>query len=1130
MKREAVKTFKQHVLRIPLALFALLVLVGTAAYGQTTSIVGTVSDPTGAVVPSAKITITNMDNGFVRSTTSNSAGSYKAPELPAGRYRVRTEAPGFKAYERTGITLNLNDTVRVDADLQVGEVGQSVTVEANALTVQADTNEISQTITPTQISELATNGRNILQLTALLPGAASQMPDFDSPMAQFQNRSVSFNGQRSEHNSWLIDGGEAYDRGGGGILIVAPSQDAISEFKVMTSNYGADLGQASGGMISMGIKSGTTRFHGGAWEYNRNDAMNAYNAIAKYNKSTKAKLRYNTFGFNAGGPVEFKSAKPKTFFFYNMEWRRDIIGGQIFPNAVPGQYWTGNFTGYSKTINAPSTTDPIMIAKLAADGLTPGQAFPNNTIPSNLLDPNVAALLAAGIFVKPNSVDGTHYSAAAPTTTFYREEAARVDHQFNEKFALMGHFIWDSGTQSNPTPLWSGDSYPTVGSAMIVPSWQGVVHATMNLRPNLLNEAVFNLNGNNIDVALSGVYKLPSGYTVPQYFGANPNKKIPTIGVGGAWGINYDMASWPWSNTWRSYTWKDDLSWTKGTHNLKFGAQYLYTHKNQQIFGNVQGNYQFSGQYSGDSFSDFLLGYASSYNELALQDFVHISNNNYSFYGMDDWRVTRRLTLNLGLRWEGLPHAYDSTNRLSNFYPGLYQATQKPTFLANGSMDPNGPGFTTVSGVPLSTTKFYMNGIGLAGRSGIPQGLIKNTWNTWAPRVGFAYDMFGNEKTILRAGAGIFYERLGGNEEYNMGPNVPFSYSPTANNVYFSKPSVNNQTGAGASTPVFPAGFNVLETNYKNPTTYQFSLGVQQQIHGSAVMTLSYVGNTAAHQGQGRQINTVPLNDPNRLAICGGNCSYTGATVNPDPLRFYPGFSNLIAEETGGNSSYNSLQASIRTQSWKNLTFSASYTYGHAFDIVDGDLFSNMSNPFDANYDRASAGFDRRQILNFTYVYMLPIFEHSSNRAAKTLLGGWTLSGVTLMQAGNPLNIGLGYNNLGLGNAGSNRPNQSAPASNPQTWAQWFDPSVFSKPAPLAFGTARRNSVKGPGRDNWNIDLFKKFQFTERTSLEFRAESFNTWNHTQYTSVNTSFNQGSFGKVTGVADPRVFQLGAKLQF
>ena len=543
---------------------------------------GTVTDPSGAAVPSAKITITNTETGLVRSTTTNTTGSYAARELAIGHYNVRVEAPGFKAYERTGITLNVNDTVRADAALQVGESKESVTVEANAIQVQADTNEVSQTITAAQVSDLATNGRNVIQLATLVPGAAASIPDFDSPMAQNQNRSISFNGQRSDHNNWLINGAEAYDRGGGGILLVSPSQDSLQEFKVMTSNYGADLGQSSGGMITMATKSGSKQFHGGAWEYVRNDAFDAHTFFANLNGQKKPELRYNTFGFNLGGPVPKIGHEKKTFFFYNQEWRRLVQGGEINATSVPAAAKTGDFSYLSSAIKVPQTNDPAEIAKLAGFGLTPGQNFPGNKIPTGLISTNATALLNAGLFPAANAANNLYY-AVNNNVTNYREETARLDHQVGSKLGLMASLIYDNGIQSQAPPLWAGGTYPTAGSTMSVPSWQGVLHATYTISPTLLNEASFSLNGNNLVITDFGLYQKPTGYTVKNFFNANKDNKLPGISIGSPYNVSYTPGWWPWNNTWRSYSWKDDILWTHGSHNMKFGASYMYTHKWQQF-------------------------------------------------------------------------------------------------------------------------------------------------------------------------------------------------------------------------------------------------------------------------------------------------------------------------------------------------------------------------------------------------------------------------------------------------------------------------------------------------------------------------------------------------------------------
>ena len=1127
--------------RISLLVMLGLLLLGTAAYGQgAASLVGTVTDPTGLPVPNAKITVTNTDTGIVRLTSTNAVGSYAAPELPIGHYNVKVELTGFKTSERTGITLNVNDTVRADVALQIGATQESVTVEANALQVQSDTNEVSQTITAAQVADLATNGRNVIQLAALVPGAASNIPDFDTPMAQTQNRAIQFNGQRNDHNNWLINGGEAYDRGGGGILIVSPSQDALQEFKVMTSNYAADLGQSSGGMITMVTKSGAKQFHGSLWEYVRNDAFDANTFFANLNGQHKPELRYNTFGGNIGGPVPKIGHEKKTFFFYNQEWRREVNGSQINASSVPTAARGGDFSyllpangctgGSCVQLKVPQTTDPAETAKLAQYGLTPGGIIPNNVIPSGLIDSNATALLKAGLFPAANAANNLYY-AVTNQLTFYREETFRVDHQIGSKLNLMGSLLYDNGSQTQSPPLWAGGTYATAGSIMAVPSWAGVVHATYTISPTLLNEAAFNYNGNDLNITDFGLYQKPSGYTVPNFFTANKDNKLPGVSIGSPYNISYTPGWWPWYNTWRSWQGKDDVSWTHGKHNMKFGASWMHTHKWQQYQLNAGGQFNFNSAATGNGMADFLMGFASSYSEPASVDFVHISTNNYNLYAMDDWRISNRLTLNLGIRWEGIPHAYDSEQTASNFYPNLYNPAQAATFLPSGALDTNGPGFATVSGIALSNVKFYLNGIGIAGRNGIPNGLVDNHWDTFAPRIGFAYDLTGRQTTILRAGAGMFYERIGGNEEYNMGQNnVPFAYQPAPTNIYFDNPSTSYTSGQTAATPYFPANVTTVDRTYKIPTAIQWSLGIQQQLRQNAVLTVSYVGNSNYHQSEGININTLAQNDPNRLGVCGGTCGYAGAALNANLYRPYQGWGTIAPMVLGANSNYNSLQVSFRVTAWKNLTLNSAYTWSHAFDIIDGEIFSNINNPFNARWDYGPAGFDRRQVSVTSFIYKIPLFQASGSQALKSALGGWELSGIALFESGTPVSISGGPDNLGYGGGTSNRENVVAPVTYPGTRFQWFSTSSFAKPGPLQWGTAARNDVVAPGRNNWNVALFKAFQVKENARFEFRAETFNTFNHTQLGGPSTSVTAANFGQITSTFNPRTFQLGAKFLF
>jgi hypothetical protein len=1110
-----------------------LILSTTTLYGQeTASIVGTVTDPSGGTVPSAKVSITDTDTGIVHATVTNASGSYAAHELPIGHYSVRVESPGFKAYEQKGITLNVNDTVRADVSLQVGESRESVTVEASAVQVQSDTNEVSETITPTFLSELQTDGRNVIQLAALVGGASSSLPGFDSPMAQNQSHAIDYNGQRADHNNWLINGGEAYDRGSGGILIVSPSQDALQEFTVLTSNFAADLGQSSGGMIVMATKSGTKQYHGGAWEYLRNNAFDANTFFANLNGQQQPELRYNAFGFNFGGPVPKIGHEKKTFFFYNMEWRRLIQGGEINATSVPSAARSGDFSYLSTPIHVPDTSDPAAIAKFAQYGLSPGENFPGNKIPTGLLDPNAISLLNAGLFPAANSANNLYY-ATANQPTYYREETFRVDHQIGSKLALMGSLIYDNGTETSIPPLWAGGTYATAGSVMAVPSWAGVVRATYTISPTLLNEAAFNFNGNDLTITDQGLWQKPTGYTVPNLFPSdNPQNKLPGISIGAPYGISYTPGWWPWYNTWRSWQGKDDLSWTHGKHNLKFGASWMYTHKWQQYQLNAGGQFSFNSSSTGNSFADFLLGFASSYSEPASVNFVHISTNNINLYAMDNWRVTNRLTLNLGLRWEIIPHAYDTQNDASNFYPNLYNPAQAAQFLPSGALNTSGPGFSTVSGIPLSNIPFYLNGVGIAGRNGIPSGLVDDHWDTVAPRVGFAYDLTGRQTTILRGGGGLFFERLAGNEMYNLIQNsVPFAYTASPNNVYFDNPATAWTTGLTASTPYFPASINALANPYKVPTSAQWSLGIQQRLREDAVLSVSYVGNSNYHQSEGININPLSQSDTqDRLGVCGSVCGYTGTPLNPNLYRPYQGWGTITPLYTDGNSNYESLQVSLRATAWKNLTILSNYTWSHAFDLTDGELFTNVDNPFNTRWDYGPAGWDRRQIFITSFVYALPFFRNSGTRSTKALLGGWQLSGVYTLESGTPFSIGNGVDNLGLGGGTSNRANIVGPITYPKTRFEWFNAAAFAQPAPLQWGTAARNDVVGPGTNNWNIAMYKSFQFTEKARFEFRGETFNSFNHTMFSCVQATLSSGNFGQATCTQPQRIFELGAKLLF
>ena len=1161
--------------RLAVLLATFLVIFATQALAQEATILGTVTDPTGATVPNAAIAITNNETGVVRNTVSNSEGQYVAPDLHIGSYTLRVTASGFKATEQKNVVLAVGDRSRIDFKLQVGAAQEQVTVEANAVTVQTDSSAVDTVINGKQVSNLGINGRSLYSLFALAPGASSIQTDRVGFTPVSGDSNVSINGQRAGHNLQLLDGGENLDRGGSSGSVM-PSIDSIAEFRNMTSNYSAEYGLSSAATITTVIKSGTKQFHASAWEYFRNDALNSRNYFNPAPQKV-AELRYNVYGFNVGGQVPLWKEHP-TFFFYNQEWRSEIDGGllnnsfplgSMYPDANgpgTGAVFPTTFGTKASIITVPkSSTGPgYGIANFGANcspavmaTLVPGSPFPNNTIPDCLIDANAVSLLNAGgtyggIFPKPNN--GTQFQGGNNSPTKLTEEIARVDHTFNSKFSVFGHWVSEQISQTYGTTQWSGDSSPAIADTFGNPSYSAVVHTTYVISPTLLNEASFNYNGNRINIIPKGLVSAPSSFQFNRLFtGPNVDDRIPSIALSGTVGSNYTSNWMPWVNKADDYQVRDDISLTKGAHQLKFGASWAIYKKIQDYFANTQGNFTFNGAYTGVDFGDYLLGYGQSYNEDAVKSSGHWNNVSYAAYIQDNWRVNSRLTLNLGLRWDGVPHTYEANNQSANFYPNLYNPANAATFDSNGNIcsvnSPAGscpggpsPGLGTSPVAILSGLQFYTNGIGIGGVNGIPKGLVQNHWAAFGPRIGFAYDLTGQGKTVLRGGFGIMYERIQGNDMYNGATNTPFDAHPVLNNVSLSNPGLDILTGttiSSANLPVLAVGQTGIQySNYKLPVSYQYSAGIQQALGARAVLSASYVGSQARHQNDYLQTNLPPMADlPTLLAN-------KGAGLNQDVT--YLGFGGIRMGENEANAHYNALQIDVHGQVTRDLQLQAGYTYSKAVDSgtsngSGGDL-QNVTNPYLGwRYDSGPGVYDRNNVLFINFVYDIPLFRNGS-RLLKATLGGWAVSGIITAESGAPLNMGVNTSNISsvLSNTG-NRPDLNGPIKYTKTVAAWFDPSVFSAPACTiggsgadCYGTLGHNAVRGPGRDNWNMSLLKNFAFTERFHLQFRADAFNMWNHTQFKGdynnggISTNFGAGNFGAVTSAFDGRQFQLALKL--
>jgi hypothetical protein len=1136
-------------LRISLILCALLGIFAFQAFAQEATIVGTVTDPSGAAVPNAAVTATSIDTNQVARFVTNSEGQFLAPGLQIGHYTVRVEAAGFKKAEQKDIVLAVGDRARADFKLEIGTAQESITIEATPVAVQTESGEVSEVITSQEVTQLSVNGRSVYGLTALVAGASSNMPDVNTPTAVGGNATVAYNGNRSSHNIYLLDGGEDLDRGGSGTMSVAPSIDALGEFRTMTSNYSPDFGLSSAATFTMTVKSGAKDFHATGWEFVRNEDFDANSFFNNKAKVARSLDRYNVYGFNLGGPIYipkvYNTQKNKTFFFYNQEWR-NILGSGGLNTTVPlaGQYG-GNFG--SKTINAPYVcqVSPALQTKFqtagqALSGCTGGQpdktqlvGFTNNTIPTSLLDANAQAMLKAGIFPTPNN--GSSFVGGGNAITKVREEIVRVDHHFTDKFWLFGHWVDDAVDQGFATTMWSGANVPSTGNSFSNPSYSGVVHSIYTISTTLLNELAFNYNGNRINIlptsaAAAIADRTKDGVNIPLLFpsATNIGNRLPAIALNQI-GTNYTLNWVPWTNKADDYQIRDDFSWTKGAHQFKFGASWAIYKKIQTYFADTEGQFGFSGNYTGNDFADYLLGLASSYSEDGYQGAGHWDNQSIAIYAQDNWKVSKKLTVNLGLRWDGIPHTYEESNNQSNFYPNLYNVANRAQ-LCGDSVCATSPGLGTSPIAALSTTSLYMNGIGIAGHNGIPAGLVKNNWMTFGPRIGFAYDPVGDGKTVIRGGFGMMYERIQGNDQYNGATNVPFGATANVQNVLLSNPGTSILTGASVTAPIPIVGITGDNYSYKAPVSVQFNIGVQRELAKNTVLSVAYVGTQNRHQNEYSDIN---LPSPTVLpAIIAGTQDRNYAVP-------YAGFSNITLSQNDENGHYNSLQTTLHSRITKDVTFDGAFTYSKAIDPVNasggnGDM-TQVSDPYNHAYDNGPSGLDRRVVFVGTFVYDLPILRgNSGTPLLRATLGGWEVSGIVTAETGMPLGINLGGSQGSNGLAqGTNRPNVNGAVSSPHSFGEWFDPSDFSSPAPGAWGTLGHNAVYGPGRDNWNLSLFKSFTFSESrgSRLEIRAETFNTFNHTQWQNIGTGFSNASqFGTVTSTYNPRNLQLGIKLMF
>ncbi len=909
-------------IRLVSAIVVLLVLFAAVnLYAQDTGeIAGTVRDNTGAVIQGADVKVTGAAGGIERNTTTNSDGDYLAAGLPGGTYNIVVTSKGFKTFKGNGVVLRVGQKARVDATLAVGDIATEIVVQGEQLNqVETQTSDLSGTVTGKQISQLQLNGRNYTQLLALSPGATNQSGQ-DEPGQGLSTVAYSVNGGRTEYNNWEIDGGNNMDDGSNTTLLSYPSLDSIAEVRVMSSNYGAQYGRNSSGTVEVETKSGTNKFHGDVFEYVRNDLFNADNYFTGFSPYKK-----NDFGFTVGGPVTIPhlyDGKNKTFFFYSQEWRRDRVPGQNFNVAVPTCEERG-LTAGAGGVGCTGTQQAFGDFSALCPGVdcpinpATGTAFPNNQVP---IDPLTVPLLA--FFPSPTSVPAPgygNYTAGFPSPTNFTEELFKIDQNINSKWHANVRYIHDSWNSISPTPLWTdATSYPTIQDAYSSPTTSLVIHLTTTITPTLLNEFVAGYSANHIVMQNVGPSQRPAGYNLGLFqngFGGNRLPGVIMYGgnqyAGGGIGLDTGYVPNGPVNSNPSYTYRDNVSKIIGKHNLTIGGYFVASQKNEipQVNPSVNGlitlDTSFSSSTSsstGNPFADLLSSNLSSFQQASGQGKYYLRYKIFEPYFQDDWRVTPRLTLNLGMRISLFGTVYGRLDVPGagipyNFDPKKYDFTPGATVI-----NPDG----TVGGTyvnPYNTLPGLngsFNGIVKCGAAGIPTGCAQGHLFNPAPRLGFAYDPFGDGKWAIRGGYGIFFEHTNGNEAVatqleGSPPGVQNPSQGPIGAVFNSNGTVAisgySQVGASLGAAYPESGIVSLPQKQIWPYVQQFHFDIEHQLPGHIVGIISYVGSKGTHLG-----THVDLNQLKSVAEQGIANPYkpgqpfTGSLTDPNTgAQTYPG-------------------------------------------------------------------------------------------------------------------------------------------------------------------------------------------------------------------------------------------------
>lgn len=1076
---------------------------------------GTVLDPSGAAVAGARVTIVNTDTQAARTVTSDDRGFYVAENLPIGPYTVAVDHPGFKRTQRSGDFVVADGRLTVDFKLQVGDTSQTVdVVEAPAEELNTVSAEIAKVIDKNQIDNLALNGRNYTELLTLVPGAVITDPDQFSILTSLSATNQSVNGHRTNSNNMTVDGMINLDGGANGSLINNISPDFMQEVKIQTSNFSAQYGRSAGVAFNLITKNGTNQIHGGVFEYFRNDVLDARNFFSP----AKTELRFNDFGYDVGGPIK----KNKVFFFAGEEWKRLRQQAAPIRTSLPTTAeLQGNFTG-AHTIDEPGTKTP----------------FPGNIIPSSMLTADGKAIANVYTAVTAQAASFTNAPVAnnaifqTPNPLNYREDFGRLDYRINDHHSLFGRWVDDyNSIYLAYGPGSTTSSYvPVVPESRDRPAKSFLVSETWVISPSVVNEvhAGASWNGQRYWNVGDAGNRSTYGFGFQRIFhsaGAYPNG-VPDVNV-----QNFEQWKGPDQTLVSPITnieLDDSVSLVRGRHTIRAGMSVIRYRKDQNGRSNYDGNAVFNTggnpNTTGYALADALLGNFQTYDEAAYDPMGHYRYTEPAVFVDDTWKVSRKLSIDLGLRYEYMMALYSTADNLAAFVPSLYNPAQAVTVNSAGLIAPGSGnidnGLQRVgSGVNPAQAYLVPNANDpsvTAVPAGAPRGMYPSQ-NAWEPRVGVAYAL--NPKTTIRTGAGVYYDRMQGNPTMYTLNNPPYVGS-----TQYQYGNLGNITG-GATVSAPWGTIQTMDPYLKVPYTEQVSFGIQRELPQKLFAEVDYVGSF------GRHLLIEPdINQPSFAVLAAAP-----ATAKINALRPFAGYSVIQQFISEGTSNYHGLQASIERRA-ANLTFTAAYTFSKNLSDASSDTANNydyfnihaMYGP--AYSSNSGSSIDVRHAFVGTVIWDLPALRNHS-RLVRSPLGGWQLSAIIHLQSGfyytvtgtsaGPLTVSRMADYLGgpgvLPNPGPDG---------------WLNPAAFAAAPQQRWGTTGSGNVEGPGMQIYNLSLTRFFNIRSDGSvkLRFRADFINAFNNVNFESPSTSTTTQGFGTITQAYPPRNIQFGAKLEF